>query len=176
MRDKVAIDTGEAFWTFSVGLYAQKDVESELLALQDRDGLEVNLALFCLFAGRQGYQLDNAAVQAMRAVGLAWGRQVVAPLRDARRNMKANAQTDETIAGLRNEVKALELAAEKAMQMALADLLVTLDTCRVPNADSEGEAKALAARNFAAWFAAEGVDGDAPRHSVVKLLDAAFAV
>lgn len=168
-------DLGDAFWTFSVGFYAQSGVECELLALQDRDGLEVNLALFCLFAARQGFQLDNGAIEAMRGVALAWGGQVVAPLREARRKMKSHAQRDEVIAGLRNDVKALELAAEKAMHMALADLLVTMETERKAQADTARDAKAIAARHFAAWFEVEGVEGEAPRHSVSRLLDMAFA-
>ncbi len=61
----------EAFWTFSTGLYAAPGVEAHMLALQDEHGLDVNLALFCLFAAHVRRPLDYAAIEAMRASGLA---------------------------------------------------------------------------------------------------------
>ena len=71
----------QSFWNFSTGLYAAPGVEAHLLALQDRDGLDVNLVLFCLFAAHVRRPLDYGAVEAMRGLALAWGLGVVAPLR-----------------------------------------------------------------------------------------------
>jgi uncharacterized protein (TIGR02444 family) len=159
----------EAFWTFSTRFYARPGVEAHLLTLQDRDGLEVNLALFCLFAAQLHHALDHTAIEAMRGVGLAWGHEVVGHLRQARRLMKPRASENEAAARLRNEVKAIELAAEKAMQAALADLLVAIDC-----PDRSESPRAIAAANFAAWFDEEGVDGSGPRGTVAALIDAAF--
>ena len=163
------------FWQFSTALYAAPKVEAACLSLQDRDGLEVNLALFCLFAARHHIRFDAPAIQAMRAIGLVWGHEVVAPLREARRSLKANmvmkthVAGNETVAGLREEVKRVELAAEKAMQATLVDLFITIG-CR-DEAESPTE---IAADNFAAWFDEEGIDGEVPRAAVAMLIHAAF--
>lgn len=169
MSDDARAEMSAAFWHFSTTLYAKRGVEPALLALQDRDGLEVNLALFCLFAARQGTRLDAPAIEAMRAIGLAWGHEVVGHLRTARRLMKPRALKDKRAARLRDEVKAIELAAESAMQGALADLLMAVEgpVC-------EAQPGAIATDNFAAWFEAEGIDGAAPRAAVGVLVAAAF--
>ncbi len=158
-----------SFWNFSTGLYAAPGVEAHLLALQDRDGLDVNLALFCLFAAHVRRPLDYGAVEAMRGVALAWGLGVVAPLRQARRAMKSRASESEVAAGLRNEVKAIELAAEKATQTALAHLLFAL-----PVGELDQRPRDLAAAHFAGWFRAEGVEHDGPSVIADALINAAF--
>ena len=159
----------EAFWTFSTGLYAAPGVEAHMLALQDAHGLDVNLALFCLFSAQVRRPLDFAAIEAMRALGLAWGRGVVAPLRQARRAMKPRASESEVAAGLRNEVKAIELAAEKAMQTALAHLLVAEPVGALDRAPGS-----LAAAHFAAWLRAEGIEDQDLQRIVDALINAAF--
>tara|TARA_R110000868_G_scaffold30212_18_gene112050 strand:- start:85 stop:672 length:588 start_codon:yes stop_codon:yes gene_type:complete len=159
----------QAFWRFSTGLYAAPGVEAHLLTLQDRDKLDVNLALFCLFAAHVRRPLDYAAVEAMRALAIAWGLGVVAPLRQARRAMKPRASESEVAAGLRNEVKAIELAAEKAMQTALAHLLFA-----VPVGALDQSPRDLAAAHFFDWFHAEDVEGDGPDVIAAALIDAAF--
>lgn len=159
----------QAFWHYSTGFYSNPAVEAHLLTLQDRDGLDVNLALFCLFAAQVRRPLDYAAIEAMRALAITWGRGVVAPLRQARRAMKPRASENEIVAGLRNEVKAIELAAEKAMQTALAQVLFA-----VPVGALDMTPRVLAAAHFAAWFHAEGVDGEGPRAIADALIDAAF--
>ncbi len=159
----------EAFWTFSTGLYAAPGVEAHMLALQDEHGLDVNLALFCLFAAHVRRPLDYAAIEAMRASGLAWGRGVVAPLRQARRAMKPRASESEIAAGLRNEVKTIELAAEKAMQTALAHLLVAM-----PVGVLDHKPRDLAVAHFADWLRAEGIEGNGAQVIVAALIDAAF--
>ena len=147
----------QSFWNFSTGLYAAPGVEAHLLALQDRDGLDVNLVLFCLFAAHVRRPLDYGAVEAMRGLALAWGLGVVAPLRQ------------EVAAGLRNEVKAIELAAEKAMQTALAHLLFAL-----PVGELDQRPRDLAAAHFAGWFRAEGVENDGLSVIADALINAAF--
>lgn len=155
---------GEAFWAFSTELYARPGVEPALLALQDVDGLEINLALFCLFAGSRGQSLDGPAVAAMQGIGLIWGREVVGPLRSARRQLKPLAGNG-TAAALREEVKRVELAAEKAMQMALAELL----------AGEGAGGRSVAEANLAVWVMAEElVMTEANAQAFRTLLDAAF--
>ena len=169
MMDKARAHWVDAFWQFSTALYGTAEVERACLELQDRDGLEVNLGLFCLFAAQHRVRFELPVIQAMRTVGIVWGCEVVAPLRAARRSMKAHVAGNETVGALREEVKRVELAAEQAMQAALIDLFVTIEA----RDDTETPAE-IAAHNFAAWFDEEGIDGDAPRASVATLVHAAF--
>ncbi|MGC2412860.1 MAG: TIGR02444 family protein, partial [Stellaceae bacterium] len=61
--DKTA--AGEAFWRFSLALYARPGVAEALIALQDRAALEVNLILFGLwFGARQGRRLSAGELTA----------------------------------------------------------------------------------------------------------------
>lgn len=140
--------TAEDFWDFSLVLYARPGVEAALLALQDEEGLDVNLILFCLYAGARGRSLEEATLAGMRGIGAGWGQGVVAPLRAARRALKPIAEGDAAAARLRAEVKRLELAAEKEMQVRLEALLA--GATLVP------PGRGLAERNLSAWLEGEG--------------------
>jgi uncharacterized protein (TIGR02444 family) len=111
----------EAFWRFSLAVYALPRVAPALLALQDRDGLDVNLMLFALWLGISGrHPLNSGALAAAeRAIG-AIRTEVVAPLRSLRRNLKHHAGED--VQRLREGIKALELEGEKLAQSRLAHL------------------------------------------------------
>jgi uncharacterized protein (TIGR02444 family) len=41
----------EAFWRFSLAFYERPGVADALIALQDREGFDVNLVLFALWLG-----------------------------------------------------------------------------------------------------------------------------
>lgn len=140
--------TAEDFWDFSLVLYARPGVEAALLALQDEEGLDVNLILFCLYAGARGRSLEGATLAGMRGIGAGWGQGVVAPLRAARRALKPIAEGDAAAARLRAEVKRLELAAEKEMQLRLEALLA--GAALLP------PGRGLAERNLSAWLEGEG--------------------
>ena len=61
-------DAGEAFWRFSLALYARPGVAEALIALQDRAGRDVNLMLFALWAGAvRRVALDAGALAAAEA-------------------------------------------------------------------------------------------------------------
>jgi uncharacterized protein (TIGR02444 family) len=111
----------EVFWQFSIAFYALPGVAPALIALQDRDGLDINLILFALWLGISGRQrLDSDALAAAeRAIGpLRTG--IVEPLRALRRNLKLYPDLD--VQCLRKRVKALELEGEKLVQNRLARL------------------------------------------------------
>lgn len=111
----------EAFWRFSLAFYALPDVAKALIALQDRDGLDVNLMLFALWLGisGRGRLSDHALLAAERAAGTVRD-EIVNPLRTLRRKLKR--YPDDDIQRLREGVKALELAGEKLVQTRLARL------------------------------------------------------
>src|SRR3954451_355651 len=87
-------DAGEAFWRFSLALYARPGVAEALIALQDRAGLDVNLILFGLWAGaRHGRNLEGEGfAAAAEAVAVASG--VVRDIRALRRQLDPEADRD----------------------------------------------------------------------------------
>lgn len=103
-------------WTFAVRLYQSPGVQPAALALQDADGVDVNMMLFAAWCGAQrAVALGAADFQAVEAAVGPWRRQVVLPLRSVRRLLKVDAfgGFEPAQAGFRKEVAALELRAER---------------------------------------------------------------
>jgi uncharacterized protein (TIGR02444 family) len=112
---------GEAFWRYSLAFYAQPGVAPALIALQDRDGCEVNLLLFALWLGIVRHRaIDEADVAAAKAA-IDRLRQSVVELRGLRRRLHADPDPD--IRSLQRRVGALELSAERLVQRRLAEAL-----------------------------------------------------
>ncbi|MEQ9608432.1 MAG: TIGR02444 family protein [Kiloniellaceae bacterium] len=108
------------FWQFSGTLYARPGVAEACLELQDRHGLDVNLLLFCAWAGVQGRSFDGGDIGLLRSASRPWHDNVVAPLRAARRWLKQQtAVPDDLGETFREEVKVLELQAEMLEQLVL---------------------------------------------------------
>jgi uncharacterized protein (TIGR02444 family) len=113
-------EAAAAFWEFSLAVYAAPGVAEECLALQDRHGLDVNIALFCCWQGWSGRgRLTAADIAAAEARVVDWTRNVVVPLRSVRRALKPLAAP--AAATIRTSVKRLELEAEREEQRLLVD-------------------------------------------------------
>lgn len=126
------------FWQFSGTVYARPGVAEACLDLQDRHDLDVNVLLFCAWAGVQGRVLDGGDIGLLRSASRPWHDNVVGPLRAARRWLKQQtAVPDELGEAFREEVKALELEAEMLEQLVLYQ---ELDI-----AEGERDAQAVAA-------------------------------
>src|SRR2546425_13274271 len=98
-------------WRFSQDFYALPGVAPALIALQDRDELDVNLMLFALWLGvAGGSPLDQPTLAAAETAVCDIRTEVVDPLRALRRRLKGN--PDKDMQSLRESVKALELTAE----------------------------------------------------------------
>jgi uncharacterized protein (TIGR02444 family) len=111
-------DPATEFWHFSLALYAEKDVASACLALQDGHGIDVNLMLYACWLGLSGRgRLTAAALAAANAAVVPWRCEVIERLRAARRAIKPAA-----IEGLYAKAKALELEAEHEEQRRLVGL------------------------------------------------------
>ncbi len=110
---------GEAFWRFSLALYARPGVADALIALQDRAARDVNLILFGLWLGAsRGHRLAAGELAGARAAVAPFTTAAVAPLRQLRRQLKGAADPD--FAALRRRIAGLELAAERRVQHRLA--------------------------------------------------------
>jgi uncharacterized protein (TIGR02444 family) len=140
-------------WRFSLAFYAAPSVARALIALQDRDGLDVNLMLFALWHGVSGRgRLGTDGLRAAERAVCTIRADVVEPLRALRRSLGQNPDAD--VQRLRDEVKALELAAEKVVQSRLSRLAGPCDASR-----SRHARLAAAHDNFALYLGPERVGG-----------------
>jgi len=110
---------GEAFWRFSLALYARPGVADALIAIQNRAARDVNVILFGLWLGAsRGRVLAAGELAGAEAAIAPIVGAVVAPLRRLRRQLKASADPD--LAALRRRIAGLEIAAERRVQYRLA--------------------------------------------------------
>ncbi len=136
------------FWDFSLAVYGREGVAQACVALQDRRGLDVNLLLFCCWAGSRGRRLDPVDLKGLDAAVRPWREAVVRPLRGIRRWLKTQAPAPGTPAHrLRVRVKADELQAEAVEQARLAQAL------EIPQDPQDCDTPVVIARNILAYVA-----------------------
>lgn len=78
------LDPG-AFWEFSLAYYSREPISAACLSLQNRRGADANILLLCCWLATLGLRLDQAALHAAVSSVEAWRRDVLEPLRAARR-------------------------------------------------------------------------------------------
>ena len=105
-------------WSFSLSTYAQPGVEPACLQLQST-GINVCLLLCGLWLGERGVTCNGHRLQLLRDVAGPWDADVVQPLRALRLQWKAAASDDAKLNSLREQVKALELEAERHLLVRL---------------------------------------------------------
>jgi uncharacterized protein (TIGR02444 family) len=139
----------EALWRFSTAFYARAGVAEALIKLQDRARFDVNLMLFALWSGLSGRNRFTAAELAAADRAASPIRiELVEPLRALRRRLRSNPDAD--IQRLREEIKRLELAAERILQNRLARLAGT------PGCDNDPASRvAVAEANLALYLGPE---------------------
>ena len=141
----------EEFWCFSLAFYDRPGVAEALIALQDRNGSNVNLMLYALWLGMSGRgSLDGGLLAAAAQTAGALGSEIVEPLRALRRKLRHHPDGD--VQKFREAVKTLELAGEKLIQQHLARLCPRARTS-MPVADRV----AVARGNLALYLGPEGV-------------------
>jgi len=101
-------------WKFSLDLYARPGVEPACLALQD-GGANVCLLLCGLWLEQRGVACNEQRLQQLRQLAEPWEAQVVKPLRALRIEWKRNALQDADLKSLREQIKGLELEAERRL-------------------------------------------------------------
>ncbi|CAI3791352.1 hypothetical protein GLGCALEP_00211 [Pseudomonas sp. MM221] len=101
-------------WNYALALYARPGVEAACLELQAQGG-NVCLLLCATWLQARGVAVLDARAQALHDIAEPWQREVVAPLRSLRQQWRASASSDMHLAALREQVKGLELQAEKTL-------------------------------------------------------------
>lgn len=104
-------DDAAAFRAAALALYERPALREACLRLQDRDGLDVTVLLYCLWAAGAGRApLDAARLGRIEAKLQPWRETTVLPLRALRRRLKGDAR--DSGEGVRRHVAAAEIAAE----------------------------------------------------------------
>jgi uncharacterized protein (TIGR02444 family) len=101
-------------WNFAITLYARPDAESACLQLQ-ASGANVCLLLTALWLESRQVPYSATRGAALQALAGPWHEEVIKPLRQLRQDWRTEAQHNQQLGLLREQVKALELQAEKAL-------------------------------------------------------------
>jgi len=134
--------SAHAFWDWSCDVYDGPGMQETLLDLQDRMGLDVNLLLFACWTASKGYgYLSEAQWTRLIEETAGWRVNVIGPLRAVRRYLKESKDSGGANA-LRDKLKMLELEAEHAAQLAIADLVRNRSGIAVPMAAQIADARA----------------------------------
>jgi uncharacterized protein (TIGR02444 family) len=137
-------DSPSDFWTFSLRIYTKPNIADICLELQDQFNVDVNLLLFMLWAASKGRLIHIQEIEQIAGRVQSWQKQVVTPLRLARRTLKSPADgwpARETEL-LRQRIKADELEAERLQQISMTGFLP------VDKAGQPGTAAAAAKSNL----------------------------
>ena len=124
----------EGFWDFSVRTYRTPGVAEACLSLQNDQGADVNMLLYCCWVGAAVGPFDDELFSRASEYSARWAENVVIPLREARTWMKhtgcaAEPTPTEDCMQLREQVKSVEFAAEK-MQEEVLESMVSVDRTR----------------------------------------------
>lgn len=115
------LDPG-AFWEFSLAYYSRERVSAACLSLQNRRGADVNILLFCCWLATLGLKVEQDGLHAAIAAVEAWRRDVLEPLRSARRAVADQfpelAKSDRQ--SIKHGVLSVELECERVAQEKIA--------------------------------------------------------
>lgn len=120
----------EDAWNFVVARYAEPGRATQLLALQDEQGLDIVLDLFRAYAAsRFGRTFDAQELADAASAVARWRDKVILPLRAVRRALKHGGHfasiQQASVQELRSRVAQAELAAERGELDALCDWLAS---------------------------------------------------
>lgn len=121
--------TTSDFWDWAVAAYSGQGIAARCLELQDTHAQCVPLLLFGAWAAQSGVTLDSELTEAATDTARAWSESVIAPIRSVRQHLKKPVSDIDDAARMRirDQVKAVELEAERALMTALSDLLTSVE-------------------------------------------------
>jgi uncharacterized protein (TIGR02444 family) len=125
------------FWDWALAAYRGPGVSEACLTLQDTHGQNVPLLLWAAWTAATGRTLDEDIIEAACDTARAWDAAAVGPLRAVRRTLKAPIPdiSDAGREALRDQVKTVELAAERALMADLEALIPESE--RAPSATQD---------------------------------------
>lgn len=140
-----------SLWNWTLAAYGKPGVPEAALPLQDEHGINTSFLLWAVWANPDRETLANGV-----QTTVLWDETVLWPLRNVRRALKAGRRPFDDAAreGLREDVKAAELRAERV-------LMETLETLGGPAADSDPSGALT--RAAMAWC------GQAPAEALTRL-------
>jgi len=147
------MDKIRKFWEFSVHTYGLSGVSDACLTLQNRYGADVNMLLYCCWAGRIFGKLDEESFQRASRFSRSWTSNVVSPMRSVRTWMKLDTAESKHAppsmhAELRNKVKSIELEAEKLQQSVLESSLPKMPDGQMRNVLNQPDCAAANLRRY----------------------------
>lgn len=127
-----------SLWDWAIAAYARPGVTPACLVLQDTHGQNVPLLLWAAWAAETARAMDEETLEAACDIARAWSDNAVTPLRSLRRTLKAVIPDMDATnrLTLRDQVKAMELEAERHLLTDLAALTPMPD--RSPRPAAEG--------------------------------------
>ena len=142
----------KSFWDWMLQVYPRPGVSEALIALQDREGLNVNALLFCIWLACRNGRLTLDLATEMERLNKDWANAIVAPVRTTRRLLKtSDLIADDQKADIRKRIQGIELELEQ-LHCALLESRAAPDC-----ADGETEPETrieLANDNLRQYFAA----------------------
>ncbi len=137
-----------SLWEWAVKAYQRDGVSEACLALQDYHEQNVCLILWGAWCAETGRRPDEEILEAAADTARAWDTTTVTPLRAIRRTLKSPVPDLDTEARLavREQIKAIELKAERHLLQQLEDLAPPASGSVRPVVDGMADAARLWAR------------------------------
>ena len=162
------------FWNFSLQFYSQDGVADILLWFQEECQVDINLILYCCWAGiSQTPVLRATDITFLRQIVDRWQSEIVQPLRSLRQTLKIDARGAPVsqVAGVRASLQQAELEAERLQQ----DMLHTSAPREAHKTLDESEGRQHTISNLVLYLTQERGQLDTVKMGqVTALVDALF--
>ena len=119
--------SSQAFWNFSLDVYQICEVQTALLDAQHTHGLNVNLALFCLFLNKQNIYLTEQQIIELNKPLVVFNSEFTNKVRELRNFFKTKQALLGDYTQLRQSMLKAELILEQQEQQILTSTYATFD-------------------------------------------------
>ncbi len=142
-----------AFKAYARLLYSKAGVTERLLTLQDGEGADINLVLFCCYqAVIKDCALDMKALERMSAHVADWREGVILPMRSYRRQIKQTMLRDKSLSVVYDALLIAEIEAEHAQQAMLVQCEWGQGPKKMGRSASENEKRELVQTVLMSYF------------------------
>lgn len=124
------------FWNFSTDIYRTKEIQQTLLNAQNRHGLNVNLALFCLFLNKHNIYLTAEQLSLLNHRLVSFNTEFTSPLRKLRQSFKTRQSKLDNYQEIRKAMLKTELLLEQQEQKTLVKGFFEFTQCNIEQNDN----------------------------------------